>query len=110
MFNYPDSTLCRKADIFSQLRASRMRGAQPVRVRFGAFEFDLKTGELLGPAIERRIVLSDQMFCLLVMLVKREGAMVTREEIQKKFWPNRYHRRVRSQYQRGHRQAAQGAR
>ena len=40
------------------------------------------------PATERRNVLSDQLFCLLFMLVKREGAMVTREEIQKKFWPN----------------------
>lgn len=65
-----------------------MTGTLPVRVRFGAFEFDLKTGELLGPATERRIVLSDQLFCLLVMLVRREGAMVTRGEIQKKFWPN----------------------
>ena len=65
-----------------------MKGALPIRVRFGAFELDLKSGELLAPATERKIVLSDQLFCLLVMLVKREGTIVTRSEIQKKFWPN----------------------
>ena len=55
-----------------------MKHTLPVRVRFGAFEFDLKSGELLAPATERKIVLSDQLFYLLV----------TREEIQKKLWPN----------------------
>jgi eukaryotic-like serine/threonine-protein kinase len=65
-----------------------MKVMHSVRVRFGAFEFDLRTGELLVPPAESRIVLSDQLFCLLVMLVKREGEVVTREEIQKKFWPN----------------------
>ncbi len=64
-----------------------MSGLQPARVRFGAFEFDLNTGELLAPATKRRIVLADQLFWLLSMLVKREGAMVTRDEIHKKFWP-----------------------
>ncbi len=64
-----------------------MKVMHPVRVRFGAFEFDLKTGELLAPLAERRIVLSDQLFWLLSMLVKREGEMVTRDEIHKKFWP-----------------------
>ncbi len=65
-----------------------MKGALPVRVRFGAFEFDLTTGELIETATKHRVVLSDRLFWLLVMLVKREGAMVTREEIQKKFWPD----------------------
>jgi serine/threonine protein kinase/tetratricopeptide (TPR) repeat protein len=69
-----------------------MKDALPVRVRFGAFELDLKAGELrlttTAPEGESRIVLPDQPFRLLVMLVEREGTIVTREEIQKKFWPN----------------------
>jgi DNA-binding winged helix-turn-helix (wHTH) protein len=65
----------------------------PARVRFGAFELDLKGGELCSAAATSdrsasRIVLSQQPFRLLLMLIDREGAMVTREEIQKKFWPN----------------------
>ena len=64
-----------------------MTGAQPDRVRFGQFEFDLKTGELFVPAILRRTVLPDQLFCLLAMLVKHEGQLVTRDEIRGKFWP-----------------------
>jgi pentatricopeptide repeat protein len=66
-----------------------MKDTQPDRVRFGAFELDLKAGELRRAAeSESRIVLPDQPFRLLVMLVEREGTIVTREEIQKKFWPN----------------------
>jgi serine/threonine protein kinase/tetratricopeptide (TPR) repeat protein len=68
-----------------------MKETQPVRVRFGAFELDLKAGELrlaAEPEGESRIVLPDQPFRLLVMLVERQGMIVTREEIQKKFWPN----------------------
>ena len=34
------------------------------------------------------MVLAQQPFHLLLMLVEREGAMVTREEIQSRFWPN----------------------
>ncbi len=68
-----------------------MKEMLPVRVRFGAFELDLKAGELClaaEPEGESRIVLPDQPFRLLVMLVEREGTIVTREEIQKRFWPN----------------------
>jgi eukaryotic-like serine/threonine-protein kinase len=63
----------------------------PTRVRFGAFELDLKSGELrstLGDGPQSRMVLAQQPFHLLLMLVEREGAMVTREEIQGRFWPN----------------------
>ena len=70
-----------------------MENKLPVRVRFGAFELDLRSGELrlaavAGEAAESGIVLPKQPFCLLHMLVEREGAMVTREEVRKKFWPN----------------------
>jgi len=68
-----------------------MRETLPVRVRFGAFELDLKAGELClvaGAEGEGRIVLQDQPFRLLVMLIEREGEVATREEIRKQFWPN----------------------
>ena len=70
-----------------------LKDPAPARVRFGAFELDLKGGELYSAAVtgrrpESRIVLSQQPFRLLLLLIEREGAMVTREEIQKKFWPN----------------------
>jgi serine/threonine protein kinase len=65
----------------------------PNRVRFGAFELDLQSGELCscdanGERLQSRIVLPEQPLRLLTMLIEREGAMVTREEIQKRFWPN----------------------
>ena len=68
-----------------------MKDTQLASVRFGAFELDLKSGELFSaPAEGPRITttLARQPFQLLVMLLEREGAMVTREEIQNKFWPN----------------------
>ncbi|MGD0136657.1 MAG: protein kinase, partial [Bryobacteraceae bacterium] len=67
-----------------------MKDRLPTRVRFGAFELDLKSGELrsAGDGPPSRMVLAQQPFHLLLMLVEREGAMVSREEIQTKFWPN----------------------
>jgi DNA-binding winged helix-turn-helix (wHTH) protein len=70
-----------------------MKDTLPARVRFGGFELDLKSGKLrlvmaASVTAQSEIVLSEQLFRLLVMLVEREGAMVTREEIKKKFWPN----------------------
>src|SRR5271166_3885696 len=70
-----------------------MKDTLPVRVRFGAFELDLKAGELrqTDPADDSpdsRIVLPEQPFLLLLMLVERDGEIVTREEIKKKLWPN----------------------
>ena len=58
----------------------------PNRVRVGAFEFDLKAGELR--AGDRKVRLQEQPFQILLMLVERSGGLVTREEIQKKLWPN----------------------
>ena len=37
---------------------------------------------------ERTILLQEQPFRLLLMLVERGGEIATREEIQKKLWPN----------------------
>src|ERR1700722_12895859 len=63
-----------------------MRGIPPVRVRFGDFELNLRTGELHRG--EGTIELQQQPFQVLLMLVERGGEIATREEIQKKLWPN----------------------
>jgi eukaryotic-like serine/threonine-protein kinase len=59
------------------------------RVRSGAFEFDLSTGELRS--IEARdpnskALLREQVVQVLRMLVEREGKIVTREEIKSRLW------------------------
>ncbi len=63
-----------------------MQVTLPSRARFGAFELDLKAGELHKG--ERRVLLQEQPFQVLRMLVERAGGLATREEIQKKLWPN----------------------
>jgi len=59
----------------------------PERVRVGAFELDLRAGELRDADGKVRR-LQEQPFQILLMLVERAGGLVTREEIQKKLWPN----------------------
>ena len=61
------------------------------RVRFGAFELDFSTGELRsldasGP--NNKVVLREQVFQVLRMLVQGEGKIVTREEIKSRLWGN----------------------
>src|SRR6516162_5712833 len=63
-----------------------MEVALPSRARFGAFELDLKAGEVCKGT--RKILLQEQPFQILLMLVKRRGGVVTREEIKKRLWPN----------------------
>jgi len=58
----------------------------PTRARFGAFELDLKAGELHKG--RRVVLLQEQPFQILRMLVEHRGEVVLREEIQKKLWPN----------------------
>jgi len=65
------------------------------RVRFGAFELDLSTGELWpieapdpdSPA-NNKVLLREQVFQVLRMLLEREGKIVTREEIKSRLWAN----------------------
>jgi Tol biopolymer transport system component/DNA-binding winged helix-turn-helix (wHTH) protein len=54
-------------------------------VRFGLFELNLRAGELRKSGI--RIKLQEQPFQILAMLLERPGEIVTREELQKRLWP-----------------------
>ncbi len=59
------------------------------RVRFGAFELDLSTGELRSieaPDPNNKVLLREQVFQVLRMLLEREGKIVTREEIKSRLW------------------------
>src|SRR5713101_308131 len=55
------------------------------RVRFGAFDVDLRSGELHKHGI--RLKLQDQPFQVLVLLLEHPGEVVTREELRQKLWP-----------------------
>jgi DNA-binding winged helix-turn-helix (wHTH) protein/Flp pilus assembly protein TadD len=59
---------------------ARTRGA-----RFGAFEVDLRSGELRKHGI--RLKLQEQPFKILALLLERPGDIVTREELRQKLWP-----------------------
>lgn len=53
--------------------------------RFGPFDFDIETGELRKHGV--RIKLGGQPVSVLAMLLERPGAVITREEVQKRLWP-----------------------
>jgi len=55
------------------------------RVRFGAFEADLDSGELRKQGI--KIKIHDQPFQVLAMLLEHPGQVVTREQLRQKLWP-----------------------
>ncbi len=59
--------------------------APPKRYRFGLFEADPSSGELLRQGV--RIRVQDQPFRLLVILLERPGEVVSREELREKLWP-----------------------
>lgn len=59
---------------------------QAPRYRFGIFEADTAAGELRRQGL--RVKLNTQPFQLLLMLLNRPGELVTREEIQRKLWPD----------------------
>jgi TolB-like protein/DNA-binding winged helix-turn-helix (wHTH) protein len=54
-------------------------------LRFGVFELDLHAGELRKHGL--RVRLQEQPFQILAMLLEHPGEVVTREELQKKLWP-----------------------
>ncbi len=59
------------------------------RVRFGAFELDLSTGELRSIEVlvpHNKVLLREQVFQVLRVLVEHEGKIVTRGEIRSRLW------------------------
>ena len=52
---------------------------------FGVFELDGRTGELRKHGV--RLKIQDQPFQVLQALLERPGELVTREELQRKIWP-----------------------
>src|SRR5437879_5511702 len=55
-------------------------------VRFGVYEFDLRSGELRKYGV--RIKLQEQPCQILAILLEHRGKMVTREELQRRLWPS----------------------
>ena len=60
----------------------------PHLIRFGAFEVDVRTGELRKDGVKLKF--GGQPFQVLVLLLERPGGVVTREELQKRLWPNTF--------------------
>jgi DNA-binding winged helix-turn-helix (wHTH) protein/Flp pilus assembly protein TadD len=58
------------------------------RIRFGEFEVDLRTHELLRGG--RRIRLQEKSFLLLSRLLESPGQVVTREDLAAALWPKEY--------------------
>ena len=67
-----------------------MRDAvQPERiVRFATFEVDLQNGELRKSGL--KLKLTGQPFQVLAILLEQPGRVVTREELQKRLWPDTF--------------------
>jgi Tol biopolymer transport system component/DNA-binding winged helix-turn-helix (wHTH) protein len=57
-------------------------------VGFATFEVDLETGELRKSGL--KLKLSGQPFQVLAVLLERPGRIVTREELQKRLWPDTF--------------------
>src|SRR2546430_10495337 len=54
-------------------------------LKFGDLEFDPASGELWRSG--DRVLLPNQPFRLLAILIRRSGALVSREEIRRELWP-----------------------
>jgi len=57
-------------------------------VRFGIFEVDLQAGELRKGGV--KLKLTGQPFQVLAILLERPGQVVSREELQKRLWPDTF--------------------
>jgi DNA-binding winged helix-turn-helix (wHTH) protein len=60
----------------------------PRLVRFGAFEADVRTGEFRKDGVKLKF--SGQPFQVLAILLERPGDVMTREELQKRLWPDTF--------------------
>src|SRR6476620_6982690 len=57
-------------------------------IRFATFEVDLQAQELRKAGL--RLKLSGQPFQVLAILLEQPGVVVTREELQKRLWPDTF--------------------
>src|ERR1700720_3503723 len=57
-------------------------------IRFATFEVDLPAGEVRKGGVKRK--LTGQPFQVLAILLERPGEVVTREELQKRLWPDTF--------------------
>ena len=57
-------------------------------VRFGSYEVDLPAGELKKCGV--KLKLGGQPFQVLAILLEQPGTIVTREELQKRLWPDTF--------------------
>jgi eukaryotic-like serine/threonine-protein kinase len=58
----------------------------PARVRIGAFELNLSTRELRSD--DETVVLQEQPYKVLLLLMERGGDVVTRDDIRRTLWPD----------------------
>jgi Tol biopolymer transport system component/DNA-binding winged helix-turn-helix (wHTH) protein len=61
-------------------------GNAQARIRFGAFEADLRSGELFRDG--RRVALPNQSFLALSALLEQPGQLVSREALRARLWPD----------------------
>jgi TolB-like protein/Tfp pilus assembly protein PilF len=61
-----------------------MEVTSPRYFRFGNFELDLRTGDLMRQGL--RLKLQEQPFKVLAMLIAKRGELVTREELRNNIW------------------------
>ena len=55
------------------------------RLKFGDFEFDERSGELWRNG--GRVLLPNQPFRILAVLIRQRGMLVTRDELRSELWP-----------------------
>lgn len=82
VYSRASETITKQSDV--TVSASERRSSVPA-IRFGAFEVDTRSGELLRQG--SKIKLQEQPFRALVLLLERPGEVVTREELRKRLWP-----------------------
>ena len=90
MSKYSNKTLLNSVLDSGHLRYPAVEKAihNPQVVRFATFEMDLRTGELRKGGL--KIKLSGQPFQVLAILLERPGQVVTRDELQKRLWPDTF--------------------
>jgi eukaryotic-like serine/threonine-protein kinase len=60
--------------------------SSPGSFRFGPFELDTRSGDLLDNGTTQR--LADQPLALLIALLERPGELITRDELRQRLWPD----------------------